>query len=128
MDRIEFEELALKNVDPSLGPKLRRKDNPHMSLEEAKKQHVSVSQLTYPTVRPTDNLHYSTLDTINTPDVFRAFDTTPTTSTNHVTKTSPSASKGFLLLVTRLSIDRPVYDYTFVPLFPVYRIFCSHRC
>ena len=45
MDRIEFEELALKNVDPSLGPSLMRGGNSRLTLEEAKKQHISVSPL-----------------------------------------------------------------------------------
>ena len=45
MDRIEFEELALKNVDPSLGPELMRRGNSRMTLEERKKQRDLVSRL-----------------------------------------------------------------------------------
>ena len=50
MDRIEFEELALKNVDPSLGPKLMRRGNPRMVLEELKKQRDPVRRLSCPTL------------------------------------------------------------------------------
>ena len=45
MDRIEFEELALKNVDPSLGPELMRRGKPSVLLEERKKQRNLVSRL-----------------------------------------------------------------------------------
>ena len=87
MDRIEFEELALKNVDPSLGPELMRRGNPRMALEERKKQRVPVSRLC-PTLWLIDNLPNPTLDTINTPNVLCTSDIAPTTSAYYAARES----------------------------------------
>lgn len=42
MDRIEFEELSLKSLDPSLGPKPHRIDKPELTIEETRQLHISV--------------------------------------------------------------------------------------
>ena len=88
MDRIEFEELALKNVDPSLGPELMRGGKPSVVLEERKKQRDLVSRLSCPTLWLIDDLTNPTLDTINTPNVLCTTDIAPTTSAYYAARES----------------------------------------
>ena len=116
MDRIEFEELALKNVDPSLGPELMRRGKPSMVLEERKKQRDLVSRLSCPTLWLIDDLTNPTLDTINTPNVFCIPDIAPTTSAYYAARESTDTQKGILLLDVRHSVDRPIEAYTYVSL------------
>ena len=85
MDRIEFEELALKNVDPSLGPELMRRGKPSMVLE---KQRDLVSRLSCLILWLIDNLPNPTLDTINTPNVLCTPDIAPTTSAYYAARES----------------------------------------
>ena len=88
MDRIEFEELALKNVDPSLGPELMRRGKSSMVFEERKKQRDLVSRLSCLILWLIDNLTNPTLDTINTPNVLCTPVIAPTTSAYYAARES----------------------------------------
>ncbi|RDB19027.1 hypothetical protein Hypma_014296 [Hypsizygus marmoreus] len=63
VDRMEFEELALKGINPSLGPKIPNPDAPGDKAEEATMQAQTSIPLIYP---PSINTATTTLDELRT--------------------------------------------------------------
>jgi len=103
MDRIEFEELALKSMDPSLGPQLTKLGKPEVEIEE---KSIPSIPLLYPSLF--------------------AANTTPLTHLEDLlSKRTPTHRKGFYFWLLISPLTAPFMIIPIIPNLPFF--FCAWR-